>query len=201
MALNRIRPSIASHLPGQGLHLVRDRDVGVQVGVAGAGVAVGERGRDQPGDVDLADPVGALAGVQGVLLDERQRVGDGLVVGLLDLRRDLRWGDRPQGADRLHRGEGQVVPGHRGGPRPGQLRDRRRTARGRRRGSRPCSARKNSAATSVRIRARSCGGDRVVARVPQRRGVVLDPLGDLDLERGDIRGVDLERHPQPGHRL
>ena len=40
----------------QGLHLVRDRDMGVQVRVAGAGVAVGERGGDQPGDVDLAYP-------------------------------------------------------------------------------------------------------------------------------------------------
>ena len=119
-------------LPGQGLDLVGDRDVGVQVGVAGAGVAVGERGRDQPGDVDLAHPVRALPGEQGVLLDERQRVGDGRVVGPFDLRGDVRRGDRPQGADRLHRGEGQVVPGDRGGPRPGQLGDRRRTARGRR---------------------------------------------------------------------
>ena len=31
----------------EGLHLVRDRDVGVQIRVAGSGVAVGERGRDQ----------------------------------------------------------------------------------------------------------------------------------------------------------
>jgi hypothetical protein len=34
--------------PAQGLHLVRDRDMGVQVRVAGARVAVGERGGDQP---------------------------------------------------------------------------------------------------------------------------------------------------------
>ena len=33
---------------GQGLHLVRDRDVGVQVRVAGAGVAVGERAATNP---------------------------------------------------------------------------------------------------------------------------------------------------------
>ena len=46
----------------EGLDLVRDRDVGVQVGVAGAGVAVGERGRDQPGDVDLPDPVCGRSG-------------------------------------------------------------------------------------------------------------------------------------------
>jgi hypothetical protein len=30
--------------------------MGMQVWVAGAGVAVGERGGDQPGDVDLAYP-------------------------------------------------------------------------------------------------------------------------------------------------
>jgi hypothetical protein len=47
-------------------------------------------------------------------------------------------------------------------------------------GSRWCSARKNSTATWVRIRARSCDGHRVVARVPQGGGVVLDALGDLD---------------------
>ena len=96
MALNSTRPSMESH-SREGLHLVRDGDVGVQVRVAGAGVAVGERGRDQPRYVDLTDPVGARPGEQGVLLDERQRVGDGRVVGPFDLRRHLRSGDRPQG--------------------------------------------------------------------------------------------------------
>ena len=105
-------------LPGQRLHLVRHRDVGVQVGVPGPGVAVRERGRDQPGDVDLTDPVGALPRVQGVRLDEPQRVGDGVAVGELDLRRDLRRGDRPQRAHGLDGGEGQVVPADRGRPRP-----------------------------------------------------------------------------------
>src|SRR4051812_39880411 len=45
-----------------GLDLVRYRDVGVQVGVAGAGVAVQEGGRDQPSCLDLAGASGALAG-------------------------------------------------------------------------------------------------------------------------------------------
>ena len=71
--------------------------MGVQVGVPGAGVAVGERGRDQPGDVDLAHPVGAFAGVQGVLLEERQGVVDGVVVGQLDLGGDLARGRPPTG--------------------------------------------------------------------------------------------------------
>ena len=33
--------------PVEGLHLVRNSDMGVQIRVTGAGVAVGERGRDQ----------------------------------------------------------------------------------------------------------------------------------------------------------
>ena len=44
-------------------------------------------------------------------------------------------------------------------------------------------------------------GERVVPRVPQRRRVVLDPLGNLDLERRRLRRVHLERHPQPRHSL
>ena len=58
----------------EGLHLVRHRDVGVQIRVAGPAVAVGERGRDQASDVDLPDPLRPGPGEQGMLLDERQRV-------------------------------------------------------------------------------------------------------------------------------
>ena len=50
----------------EGLHLVRHRDVGVQIRVTGSAVAVGERGRDQAAYVDLPDPVPALPGEQGV---------------------------------------------------------------------------------------------------------------------------------------
>jgi hypothetical protein len=39
----------------EGLDLVRDRDVGMEVWVAGPAVPVGERGGDQASDVDLAD--------------------------------------------------------------------------------------------------------------------------------------------------
>jgi len=45
------------------LDLVADRDVGVQVGVAGAAVAVRERRRDQAPDVDLPGAAAAQAGV------------------------------------------------------------------------------------------------------------------------------------------
>ena len=158
-----------------------------------------ERGRDQAGDVDLADPVGSLPGVQGVLLEERQGVGDGLVVGQLDLRRDLRWGDRPQGADRLHRRERQVVPAHRRGPWAGQLRDGPGQLAG--------VARVPSMIRAEELRG-NLGADPgsvlgingIVARVPERGVVVLDPLGDLHLEGGRLRRVDLERHPQPSRR-
>ena len=43
-------------------------------------------------------------------------------------------------------------------------------------------------------------GHRVVARVPERGVVVLDPLGDLDLKRARLGRVDLERQPQPSRR-
>ena len=58
----------------EGLHLVRHRNVGVQVRVAGPAVPVGERGRDQASDVDLPDALRPGPGEQGMLLDERQRV-------------------------------------------------------------------------------------------------------------------------------
>jgi hypothetical protein len=45
--------------PVKGLHLVGDRDMGVQVRVAGTAVPVGERGRHQAPHLDLPDPVGA----------------------------------------------------------------------------------------------------------------------------------------------
>ncbi len=54
--------------PGQGLHLVRHRDMGVQVRVPGPAVAVGERAGDQPGDVDLTYPARTLPGIQRVIL-------------------------------------------------------------------------------------------------------------------------------------
>ena len=39
----------------EGLYLVRDRDVGVQIRVAGGAVAMGERGRNEAADGDLPD--------------------------------------------------------------------------------------------------------------------------------------------------
>jgi hypothetical protein len=66
------------------LHLVRDGDVGVQIGITGSGVAVGERRGDEPADVDLPDSVSSLSGKQCVAFDEVQCILHGSLVGLLD---------------------------------------------------------------------------------------------------------------------
>ena len=71
-----------------GLHFVADHQVGVQVGVTGARVAVVERGGDQSGGVDLGDAVGAHAGKGGVVFEKFQSFGDGLVMAVLDGARD-----------------------------------------------------------------------------------------------------------------
>ncbi len=142
----------------EGLHLVRDRDMGVQIRVAGPAVAVGERGRDQAADVDLPDPLRPGPGEQGMLLNERQRVLHGGLMGAFDDGRNGRFGDRPQGRDLTSPGR---TSGHNQQPSgfaaaksfaicPASSRASI--------GSRPCSARKNSRATSVRTRARSEAG-------------------------------------------
>ena len=71
-------------------HLVGHRDVGVQVGVAAAGLAVVERGRDQAGGVDLGDARMAGAGERGMPFDPGQRVADRLVMGVLDRPANVR---------------------------------------------------------------------------------------------------------------
>jgi hypothetical protein len=99
--------------PVEGLNLVCDRDMGVQIRIAGAAVAVSERGRHQPVNVDLPDPLRPAPGEQRLLLDETQRIGDGGSVRPLDRRHYGPLGDRPQRRDRLHRRERQVVAGDR----------------------------------------------------------------------------------------
>jgi hypothetical protein len=89
-SVDRQPPSVKS------LHLVRDGDVSVQIRVTSSRVAVGERGRDQAGDVDLPNPVPALPGEQCVAFEEVQCILHGSLVRLLDLRGHLRGGDRPQ---------------------------------------------------------------------------------------------------------
>jgi len=104
--------------------LVADRDVGMQIRVARPRVAVGEHRRDQALHLDLSDTVGPDPGVGGVLFQPAERVGHRIGMRLLDDRRDLAGGDRPQRRDALDRAERQVKAGHSGGglPRdPGQM--------------------------------------------------------------------------------
>ncbi|CAM3923385.1 hypothetical protein MYFR107205_30500 [Mycolicibacterium frederiksbergense] len=84
-------------------HLVRHRDVGVQVGVTGAGIAVGERRGDESFGVDLGHPVGAGAGECCGILQPLQYVGDRRVVGGFDLFGHRQRGDGPERRHRFHR--------------------------------------------------------------------------------------------------
>ncbi len=181
--------------PVEGLHLVRDRDVGVQVGVAGAAVAVGEPGGDQPGDVDLTDAVVAGARIEGMGLDEPQRVADRCEMGAFDCGRGGGFGERPQRRDALDRGESEVVAGDGGGLRAG------------RRGYQPGEFAGVDGVTSERGPERlasNLGADRSTHLRGNRRivrgadlGVVGgEALGDLDAELGHVVGVDLERLSQ-----
>ena len=106
------RPPIQRQpLPCQGADLVADRDMGVQVGVTGAAVAVGEPRCDEPLGVDLGDAVGAGAGEAGLVLEKVQGVVDRPVVAFLDDAGHLDGGQRPQRRHAFDRAEGEVVPG------------------------------------------------------------------------------------------
>jgi hypothetical protein len=192
--IDRQPPSI------EGLHLVGDRHVGVQIGVAGPAVAMGEPGRDEASDVDLPDPLWTGPGEQGMLLNERQRVLDRGLMGPFDHSRHRRVSDRPQGRDRLHRRERQVIPGNCLCPRPRVFRDLLRQLSGIHRlsamlgpekltgylGPHPCSI------GSRQRRAHGQAGCRIDRR---------DAFGHLEPERADVPFEDLERRAQLGHFL
>ena len=98
---------------GEGLDLVRDRYVGVQVRITGPGITMHEPGRDHAPHRQPADTIRALPGEQRPRLQIRQRVGDGLVVHRPQPGRQLRVGNRPQCRDGLGWGEGEVESGDR----------------------------------------------------------------------------------------
>ncbi len=157
-ALNRTRPSMASHFPSRVWTLFATATWVCRSGSPARESRWVNAAATSPRDVDLPDPVGAPAGEQGVLLDERQRVGDGRLVGPLDLRGGLRVGDRPQRRD-------ATSPGRRSGrTRPprwssgGSASRSRRPARGRRAGRGRARRGRTPRPTSVRIRARSAAG-------------------------------------------
>ena len=74
----------------------------MQIRVAGTAIAVDERRREKTSDLDLSYTVAPSASEQGTLLDESQGIIDRGVVGLLDLRRQLRLRERPQGRNGFH---------------------------------------------------------------------------------------------------
>ena len=189
-------PAVDGQPPSvEGLDLVCHRDVGVQVRVAGPAVPVGERGGDQAADVDLPDALRPGPGEQGMLLDERQRVLDRGLMGLFDHSRHRRIGDRPQGRDRLHRGERQVIAGNCSVFRPRVFRDLSRQLSGIHRLAAMRAARKTpghlgphplrSVRRQRRVRGQAgCGIDR------------RDAFGHLEPERADVPIEDLERRAQ-----
>ena len=185
----------------EGLHLVRDRDVGVQVRVAGPAVPVGERGRNQAPDVDLPDALWPGPGEQGMLLDERQRVLDGGLMGPFDRGRHRRIGDRPQGRHRLHRRERQVITRNRLRPRPRIFRDLSRQLPGINR----LAAMLGEEELAGPPRSAPGPGLQPAAAAPAGRPAAV-LIAAMRLATSSRNGLtitinDLERRPQPGHVL
>jgi hypothetical protein len=176
----------------EGLHLVRHRHVGVQIRVPGPAVAMAEGGGNEASDVDLPDALWPGPGEQGMLLDERQSLLDRSLMGPFDHSRDRRFSDRPQGRDRLHRRERQVIACNRLGSWPRVFCDLSRQLPGidclpamlgqeelpGHLGPHPCPI------CSRQRRVRRQAGCRVDRR---------DAPGDLEPERADIAVNDLER--------
>ena len=112
-----------------------------------------------------------------------------------------RWiGDRPQGRDRLHRGERQVVTGNCLCPRPGVFRDLSRQF--------PRVDRLAAMLGQEELAGHLGPHPRpVCSRQGSARGQAgrridrPDASGHFEPERADDTINDLERHPQPGHLL
>ena len=73
VALNSTLPSMDSQRPSRVCTLFAMATWCVQIRVTGSGVAVGERGRDQAGHIDLPDPVPSLPGEQCVAFEPESR--------------------------------------------------------------------------------------------------------------------------------
>ncbi|MPM08645.1 hypothetical protein SDC9_54959 [bioreactor metagenome] len=88
----------------------------MQVRVAGAGVEVIERGRDEPGDIDLRNRTvpGGCARSCGcnLALHERNHLRNRSMMRLTDQRLDPGVSDRPQHTRGLRNREGEVEPCH-----------------------------------------------------------------------------------------
>ena len=174
--------------------------MGVQIRVAGAAVAVGERGRDKASDVDLPDPLRPGPGEQGMLLDKRQRVLHGGLMRAFD-RRPQRLVRRPPTMRTLTSpgrtsGHNQQLSGFAAAkfsrsvpPVPARRSDRGHAQRGRTPGP-PRSA----PAPGLKRAGQRPPADRPPSGSP-------DAFGDLEAERADVTINDLERRPEPGRVL
>ena len=129
-----------------------------------------------------------------------QRVLHGGLMGPFNHGRHRRIGDRPQGRDRLHRGERQVITRDRLRARPGVLRDLPRQL--------PRIDRLPAMLSEEELPGHLSPHPRPVSR--RDRGVSWpsdcsverrDALGHLEPKRAQIVVDDLERRPQPRHVL
>ena len=121
-------------------------------------------------------------------------------MGPFDHGRHRRIGDRPQGRDRLHRGERQVVPGDRLCPRPGVFRDLSRQFPGINRLAAMLGEEELPGHLGPHPRP-ICSRQGSVRRQAGRRLDRRDASGDLEPERADLTIDDLERRPEPGRIL
>ena len=198
MALNEHAAVDGQPASVEGLYLVRHCDVGVQVRVAGPAVPVGERDGNQASNVDLPDPLRAGPGEQGMLLDKRQSILHGCLVGPVNHSRHRRIGDRPQRRHRLHRRKRQVIPSNGLRPRPRVLRDLSRQLPSINRLPAVLGPEKLAAHLGPHPRPIS-SRQRRARRQAGRRLDRRNAPGHLEPKRADDTINDLERHPQLGH--
>jgi hypothetical protein len=103
------RPPLAVHAAD----LVRHRDMGVQVRITRAGLAMVERRAHQTTGVALRDPAVTGPGERRMLLDPTDRRGDRFLMCGLHVPPYVGTAQRPQQGHRLHRCEHQVEARHR----------------------------------------------------------------------------------------
>jgi len=87
---------------------VGDQDMGVELGVAGAGGAVDVGGGEEAVAGDELVAAATAAAPAGLALQIAERLGDGGGVGFLDLAGDRMAAERPGQRDGLRGREGQV---------------------------------------------------------------------------------------------
>ena len=135
-----------------------------------------------------------------MLLDEPQRVLHGGLVGAFDDGRHGRISDRPQGGDRLHRGERQVITSDRLGSWPGVFRDLPGQFPGIDR--LPAMLGEEELAGHLGPHPRPLSsGQGSAGRKAGRRIDRREASGHLEAERADLTVNDLERRPEPGRIL